>query len=167
MFCPNLVPFSLPFLFTALPFWHTANWHSWNYNQFICFQKLYSLHCHATMRNFFFWASKIRNLAHIYSRQPKNIPRRFPCALSTYEFPLPTEPFTPSAGAAPSLPACVNFPSPQEPLFPVLAQPHPYPLVQPLCFFLICGKLLLPLFHVGSGLQQGCSEFGIISFESS
>lgn len=108
MFCPNLVPFSLPFLFTALPFWHTANWHSWNYNQLICFQKLYSLHCHATVRNFFFffWASKIRNLAHIYSRQLKNIPRRFPCALSTYEFPFPTETFIPSAGTAPSLPAC-------------------------------------------------------------
>lgn len=42
-----------------------------------------------------------------------------------------------------------------------------YPLVQALCLLLVGSQLLLPLFHVGSGLQQRRSQFGIVSFEGS
>lgn len=40
-----------------------------------------------------------------------------------------------------------------------------YPLMKTFCFLLICSKLLFPLFHIGSGLQQGCCELSIITLE--
>lgn len=44
-------------------------------------------------------------------------------------------------------------------------QSRPYPLVQPLCLLLVGSQLLLPLLHVGSGLQQRCGELGIVPLE--